>query len=55
MVHFQKLGHRENDGKWTDLLGAIVNQEVDLGLASVIKTQERYSDMAFTHKILTSM
>ncbi|XP_068911621.1 probable glutamate receptor isoform X2 [Tenebrio molitor] len=55
IVHFQKLGHRENDGKWTDLLGAIVNQEVDLGLASVIKTQERYSDMAFTHKILTSM
>nr|XP_008199932.1 PREDICTED: uncharacterized protein LOC103314795 isoform X1 [Tribolium castaneum]XP_015840012.1 PREDICTED: uncharacterized protein LOC103314795 isoform X1 [Tribolium castaneum] len=55
ILYFEKLGRKENGKEWTDLLGAVVNEEVDLGLDTIIKTEERYYDMAFTHNILTSM
>ncbi|KAJ8919204.1 hypothetical protein NQ315_012192 [Exocentrus adspersus] len=53
-VSYSSLGKKKPDGEWSDLFGAIMKEEVDLGLDNIIKTAERISDMAFTHNIMES-
>ncbi|KAG5889221.1 hypothetical protein JTB14_018644 [Gonioctena quinquepunctata] len=52
VVDFSKYGRKDDDGEWTDLLGAIVREEVDISFDSLSKTLERCSDMSFTHDIV---
>ncbi|XP_019760014.2 uncharacterized protein LOC109537648 isoform X2 [Dendroctonus ponderosae] len=51
---FPTLGLKGETGNWSGLLGAVVSQEVDIGLDSVIKSPELYSDMVFTQDIFIS-
>lgn len=51
---FPSLGLKGETGNWSGLLGAVVAQEVDIGLDSVIKSPELYSDMVFTQDIFIS-
>lgn len=49
------MGFKDHEGKWTDLLGAVVQEEVDIALDTVIQTAEKSADMLFTYKIMKSM
>lgn len=51
---YGSLGLKSSTGNWTGLLGAVIAQEVDVGLDNVIKVAERHSDMVFTHDIMIS-
>lgn len=55
MTTFASLGFKGKDSKWTDLLGAVTQENVDVALDAVIKTPERAEDMFFSHKIMKSM
>lgn len=54
-MSFPTLGFKDHEGKWTDLLGAVVQEEVDIALDTVIQTSEKSADMPFTYKIMKSM
>nr|UTN00876.1 gustatory receptor [Semanotus bifasciatus] len=50
-VTYPKIGIK-NNGEWTDLIGAIIKEEVDLGVDTISRTLEKCSDMAFTYNIM---
>ncbi|XP_023310326.1 glutamate receptor U1-like [Anoplophora glabripennis] len=54
IITYSKLGNKNADGVWSDLFGATINEEIDIALDSIIKTPERYRDMAFSHNIMES-
>ncbi|XP_060525231.1 glutamate receptor U1-like [Cylas formicarius] len=54
-ITYVSLGLKGTNDEWSDLLGAVVKQEVDLGLDTVIKTPERYEDMSFSHNVMLSI
>ncbi|XP_066137934.1 probable glutamate receptor [Euwallacea fornicatus] len=53
-IVFPNLGLKAVNGNWSGLLGAVIDQEVDIGLDSVIKTPDLYNEVIFTHDIMVS-
>lgn len=53
-VSYEEIGYRTKTGVWTELLGAVVEGEVDIALETIPVTSDKFDVMSFTHAILTS-
>lgn len=51
---YPTVGTEVQDGVWSDLLKAVVSEEVDFGLEKVTVTYHKLDYMAFTHVIMKS-
>ncbi|KAL1491044.1 hypothetical protein ABEB36_011700 [Hypothenemus hampei] len=52
--NYPNLGLKTSNGNWSGLLGAVVTQEVDIGLDMSIKSSDFHHDMTFTHNIMVT-
>lgn len=51
---FEKIGTVTNKA-WSDLLGAVVSGNVDIGVGYVTISSERQQDMSFSYPLVKSM
>ncbi|KAJ8978388.1 hypothetical protein NQ317_008029 [Molorchus minor] len=45
-------GTKNSEGEWTDLIGAVTKEEIDIAVDTIIHTIEKSDDMSFTYNIL---